>query len=181
MRELADAGRIRRLLRALGAAAREETTAYLSGGATAVLIGWRATTLDVDLRLEPEDDAVLRAIPALKDELRVNVELASPADFIPLPSGWAERSPFAGREGRLTFYHFDPYAQALAKLERDHAKDREDVTALVARGLVDPPRALVLFGEIEPQLYRFPAVDPPSFRRRVEAALAPGGWATGPR
>jgi hypothetical protein len=181
MRELADADRVRRLMRAMGAAARSETAAYFSGGATAVLVGWRATTLDVDLLLEPEDDAVLRAIPALKDELHVNVELASPADFIPALAGWVDRSLFAGREGLITFYHFDPYAQVLAKLERDHAKDREDVAALVGRGLVDPQRALALFAEIEPQLYRFPAIDPVSFRRRVEAALAPGGWATTPR
>jgi hypothetical protein len=28
------------------------------------------------------------------------------------------------------------------------------------------------FSEIEPRLYRFPAIDPPSFRRAVEAAAA---------
>jgi hypothetical protein len=29
-----------------------------------------------------------------------------------------------------------------------------------------------MFEEIEPQLYRFPAIDPESFRVRVSAALA---------
>jgi hypothetical protein len=170
VRELADAERIRRFMQALGRAAPSDGTCYLAGGATAVLIGWRPTTVDVDIALEPEPDALLRALPQLKDELQINVELASPGDFIPLPAGWADRSPFVAREGRLTFRHFDPYAQALAKLERAHRQDLEDVRAMADRSLVERHRLPELFAEIEPQLYRFPAIDPPSFRAAVEAA-----------
>jgi hypothetical protein len=125
----------------------------------------------VDLKLVPEQDAVLRAVPRLKEELSINVELASPGDFIPLPAGWEARSLLAERGRRLSFYHLDPYSQALAKLERDHARDREDVHALVASGLVDPSRLHAYFEEIEPMLYRFPAIDPPAFRTRVESTL----------
>jgi hypothetical protein len=156
---------------ALGAVADAETTAYLTGGATAVLCGWRETTIDVDVAFVPESDRLLRAIAALKEKLRVNVELASPADFIPVPGGWEERSPFVAREGRVTFRHFDPYSQALAKLERGHERDLADVRAMIDTCLVDPDRASSLFGEIEPLLYRFPAIDPQSFRRRVEREL----------
>jgi hypothetical protein len=78
---------------------------------------------------------------------------------------------FAGREGRLSFYHFDPYAQTLAKLERAHAQDLADVAEMVRRNLVDPARARAAFDELEPDLYRFPAVDPRAFRRRVEEAF----------
>lgn len=42
---------------------------------------------------------------------------------------------------------------------------------MIAAGLVDPARARAYFAEIEPCLYRYPAVDPPSFRRRVDEAL----------
>ena len=49
MRRLAEDTRIRRLMQALGAAANAETRVYFTGGATAVLEGWRATTVDVDL------------------------------------------------------------------------------------------------------------------------------------
>jgi hypothetical protein len=136
-----------------------------------VLLGWRGSTIDVDVRLVPETDALLRAIQRLKDELAVNVELASPVDFIPVPRGWEERSPFAAREGRLSFYHFDLVAQALAKLERGHALDLADVRAMLERGLVDSERARSYFGEIEGELYRFPAIDPRAFRNRVEDAL----------
>lgn len=171
MRELAAAERIGQLMRALGREAGEDGAVHLTGGATAVLLGWRPTTLDVDLALVPERDELLRAIARLKDELRVNVELASPADFIPVPSGWEERGLFIAREGPLTFYHFDLYAQALAKLERAHAQDIADVAAMVKRELVEPARALTYFERIEPNLYRFPAIDPPSFRRKVEDAF----------
>jgi hypothetical protein len=172
MRQLADAGRIRRLLRALGGAADRQGACYLTGGATAVLLGWRDSTIDVDILLIPESDAVLRAIQPLKDDLQINVELASPADFIPVPAGWEGRSLFEATEGSLTFYHFDPYAQALAKLERGHAQDLGDVAAMIELGLVNPGRLLAFFEEIKAELFRFPAIDPRAFRRQVEAATA---------
>ncbi len=172
MRELADEARIRRFLRALGASAGSEAVVYLAGGATAVLEGWRGTTVDVDLRIEPESDAILRALTRLKDELSINVELATPADFIPLPAGWEQRSPFVAREGSVTFRHFDPVAQALAKLERGHDRDLDDVRAMLDRGLVDRDTLRGAFDEIESELHKFPAIDPAAFRRRVEAHVA---------
>jgi len=156
-------------MRDLGRDASEETVCYFTGGATAVLIGWRGTTIDVDIRFEPEHESLLRVLPGLKETLRMNVELASPADFIPVPAGWEDRSPFVAREGRVTFRHFDPYAQALAKLERGHDRDLADVRALVDGGLVERGRLRELFDEIRPELYRFPAVDERSFARAVES------------
>lgn len=171
MRELADAERVRAFMRALGAAAADDGAGYLTGGATAVLVGWRESTMDVDLALVPESDGILRALPALKDALQINVELASPADFIPVAPGWEERGTFIAREGRLSFYHFDLVAQLLAKLERAHARDLEDVREMLERGLVDASAARRAYEELEPRLYRFPAVDPGSFRSRVEEVL----------
>jgi hypothetical protein len=171
MRRPVDATRIREFFRALGAEAREDTHLYLTGGTTAVLIGWRATTVDLDIKMVPEHDALFRAIPALKEKLEVNVELASPADFIPELPGWQERSRFIVREGKIDFFHYDFYSQALSKLQRGHGKDLEDVQEMIERKLVEPRKATELFEAIEGQLYRFPAIDPASFRRRVEAAL----------
>jgi hypothetical protein len=171
MRELADAERIRAFMRALGRSADVDGACYLTGGATAVLVGWRASTIDVDIRLVPKTKRLLRGLQRIKDELRINVELASPVDFIPGPSGWEERSVLVARKGRLSFYHFDLYAQALAKLERAHAQDLGDVTAMVERELIEPSRALAYFVETERELYRYPAVDPRAFRRRVEDAF----------
>jgi hypothetical protein len=172
MRRVADAARIRELMRALGRAAAEPGQVFLAGGATAVLIGWRETTVDVDLKLVPDQDSVLRAIPALKESLELNVELATPDDFIPVRPAWEERSPFIAREGRLTFRHFDLSAQALAKIERGHAQDLTDVREMLARGLVTRDGLREDFAAIEPLLYRYPALDAASFRRALEVALA---------
>ena len=42
---------------------------------------------------------------------------------------------------------------------------------LLDRGLVEPLRLKDLFDAIEPRLHRYPAVDPRSFRKRLDAAL----------
>jgi hypothetical protein len=46
VRALADAARIRAFMRALAQAARTPARLYFTGGATAVLHGWRASTVD---------------------------------------------------------------------------------------------------------------------------------------
>jgi uncharacterized nucleotidyltransferase DUF6036 len=171
MRELADANRIRHFMHAVAGAADRPGRVYFTGGATAVLHGWRASTIDIDVRLEPEQDAVLRAIARLKDELSINVELAAPIDFIPVPEGWGERSVFVAQEGPLTFFHFDLYAQALAKIERGHSQDLADVRTMLDRGLVDRARLRDYFQRIKPLLYKYPAIDPRAFERAVGAAL----------
>ena len=158
-------------MRRIGTTAPHDGVCYLTGSGTAVLLGWHGTTNDVEIELDPEQDEMLRALPAIKEELNVNVELASPRHFIPLPAGWEERSPSIGREGRLTFKHFDLYSQALAKLERGHNQDLKDVRVMLERRFVETDRLRSAFDEIEPQLYRFPAIDPADFRRRVEEFL----------
>jgi hypothetical protein len=175
MRRLVDAGRLHAFMRALGRRTDVETTCYLTGGATAVLLGWRDSTIDVDVLFAPENDQLLRAIPELKEELELNVELAFPGDFVPLPTGWEERSQFVERVGSVTFRNVDPYAQALSKLERGHDRDLTDVEAMISLDLVDRKRLLALFAEIEPDLYRFPAIDPAAFRLAVEAAVGGAG------
>jgi hypothetical protein len=172
MCRLTDVDRLERFMGGLARAAEGPADVYLTGGAAAVLLGWRGTTVDVDLKLVPESDALLRAIPRLKEQLAINVELASPDHFLPELPGWRERSPFVCSKPPLSFFHYDPYAQALAKLERAHRQDLADVEEMRSSGLVDPAMLLDMLAVIEPQLYRFPAVDPPSFRRRVEAFAA---------
>ena len=132
-----------------------------------MLHGWRATTLDVDLKVIPDRDEVLRSIPRIKEELSINVELAAPDQFLPPLLGWQERSEFIAREGALEFRHYDYYAQVLAKLERGHRQDVEDVRHMREAGKVHPARLLQLYEKIEPELYRYPAVDPVSLRRTV--------------
>lgn len=114
MRDLADETHIQEFMRALGRAAGIEGRVYLTGGATAVLYGWRTSTIDVDIKVIPDRDEV-------------------------------------------------------AKAERGHEQDLLDVKEMIASGLVDPAEARAQFEQIEPELYRFPAIDPASFRKAVEA------------
>ncbi len=168
MRRPVDGARLEEFLRALGRESREDVRVYLAGGATAVLLGWRPSTIDIDLKILPDSDRILQAIPRLKDSLEINVELACPGDFIPEIPGWQDRSPFIRREGRASFHHYDLEAQALAKIERGHDQDLLDASEMVRRKLVDPSNLLRRFEQIAPMLYRYPAIDPASFRRAVE-------------
>jgi hypothetical protein len=171
MRPPVDAERIRELAHRLGRVASNRTRIYLTGGATAVLEGWRASTIDVDVRLEPESDALLRELVRLKDRLQINVELASPPDFIPELPDWRERSPLVFRDGNVDVHHFDPYSQALSKIERGFAHDLADVRQMLEGGLIDPGRLAELYEAVEPQLFRYPAIDPAAFRRKLRDAL----------
>lgn len=175
MRGLTDLDSLTRFMRALGRAATAEARVYFTGGVTAVLYGWRRSTIDIDLELVPDRDELLRAIASLKDELQINVELAAPSHFIPALPGWESRSVFITREGAVSFYHYDFYAQALSKIERGHSQDRGDVAAMLAGGLVQPDRLRELFDAIESELYRYPAIDPRSFRAAVDSALTGAG------
>jgi len=151
----------------LGQHASSPTRVYFAGGSTAVLIGWRETTLDVDMRLDPESEELLRAIPKIKEDLQINIEFATPMDFIPVAPDWQRRSLFITAHGQLSFFHFDMYAQALGKLERGHSQDLADVTEMVSRGLIEPAQTIAYFESIEDQLFRYPSIDPDTFRQSV--------------
>ena len=172
MRDLTDAERVRAFMQALGRKSRSAGRVYLVGGACAVLLDWRATTIDIDLELDAALQPLLRDLPDIKESLRINVELAAPSHFIPEVPGWQDRSPFVAREGLIDFHHYDFYAQALSKLERAHARDLDDVTRMVTERLVAPSRLFQMFSLIEPEMFRYPAIDPPSFRRAVERFVA---------
>lgn len=168
MREKVSSEALEQFMKAVGRAGRTGARIYFVGGATAVMLGWRETTIDIDLKVVPEVNDILKALPELKERLEINVELASPDDFIPALPGWEERSQYIRREGSVEFFHYDFYAQALAKIERGHSTDMLDVRQMVERGLIEPARLLELFTRIEGLLYKYPAIDSKSFRQAVE-------------
>jgi hypothetical protein len=51
-------GPVERVTEVFARAAEGATTVYLVGGATAVLLGWRASPVAIDFVARPEDDAV---------------------------------------------------------------------------------------------------------------------------
>lgn len=167
MRSDTDRDALDALIGALARRVRAPHTLYLVGGASAVIEGFRASTLDVDVRPEPDSDELLRALSVLKDELDINIETTSPLDFLPELPGWRERSPHITHAGAIEVRHMDFRLQALAKLERGSEQDLADVSQMLARGLVDRPGLAAAFTLMRPGLFRFPAVDEPTFARRV--------------
>ena len=140
-------------------------------GATALLEGFRDATIDIDIKIDPDRGDVLRALPAIKEALGVNIELASPDLFIPVSDGWESRSPLVDRVGAVTYRNFDLAAQALAKIERGHERDQRDVQDLLAAGLVTPEAIRAEWTRIRDDLYRYPAIDPASLAANIDQAL----------
>ena len=158
-------------MEALAAAARSSGNVYLTGGATALLLGFREQTIDVDIKFDPEPAGAFEAIAAIKNDLDLNVELAAPDDFIPPAPDWRERSCHIATIGSLQFFHYDFSLQALAKLERGHAQDLEDAAQFLQKGYISADELRSRFAQIEPALIRYPAIDPARFKDKVEAFL----------
>jgi hypothetical protein len=85
--------RIEAFMSAFARVATGEARVFLVGGTSAVLLGWRESTLDIDLAMRPESDAMMRAIPELKERLHLYVEFASPDLFIPVPPAGRSEVP----------------------------------------------------------------------------------------
>ena len=172
MRDVADANKVQVFVKELGRACTSQGCVYLVGGATAVLYGWRQTTIDIDLKLDPEPEGAFSAIRQLKDRLNVNVELASPDAFVPPIPGWRGRSPLIDRWGQVEFRHFDLYTQAFAKIERGHERDESDVRAMVAEGLVSPTKMREIVQGAFEQIERYPHLDRATLMSKVDAFLS---------
>jgi hypothetical protein len=170
MRPPVDRQRILHFLHHLGQRFRRPGRVYLVGGTTLVFEGFRTQTLDVDLTFEvaqQDHGEFIRAVRGLKDELAINVEEASPDDFIPLPEGYQDRAKFVGRFGSLDVYHFDVYSVALSKIERGRDADFADVLALLEAGWLDFETLKRFFVEILPQVgERSLKDDPQEFQRK---------------
>ena len=169
MRAETDREKVERFMTALGDRVRGAGRIYLTGGGTAVLYGWRETTIDLDLKADPEPPQFFEAIAEVKETIDLNIELAAPDDFIPELPGWRDRSIFITRRSALDFYHYDLYSQALAKIERGHARDLTDLQSMLISQLIERDKLWELFLAIEPKLVHYPAIDPLTLRRAVVA------------
>jgi hypothetical protein len=171
MRRKVTVATLKQFMQELAAAALSPGKVYFTGGATALLLGFRDQTIDIDLKLDPEPAGAFEAIAALKNELNLNVELASPDDFIPPAADWRERSRHIASIGPVQFFHYDFAHQALAKLERGHAQDLEDVKSFMRAGHITADELKSTFARIEPGLIRYPALDPRQFQKKLEDFL----------
>jgi len=104
MRESLTADSLNSFMQALAGTAGTASRVYLVGGASAVLLGWRSSTIDLDLKFIPESDELLRSLPRLKEQLNINIELASPDDFIPALPGWQDAQSVYSTTGKIDLF-----------------------------------------------------------------------------
>ena len=169
MREDVTEERLRDLMNEIARTAprRRRFDVYLVGGGTAVLSGWRPTSIDADL-FAP-DESVFRDIQGIKERLNVNVEFARPEHFVPALPGSNDRHVFIETVGRVSYYHYDPYAQVLSKVVRGFERDLADAQAFVRSGMVDPDRLRKLVGRIRPSAYaKYPNLSQDAVQKAVE-------------
>ena len=144
---------------------------YLVGGGTAVLAGWRPSSVDADLFSEQEQ--VFRDIQRIKERLDVNVEFARPEQFVPELEGTADRHVFIETIGPVSYYHYDPYAQTLSKVVRGFRRDVEDAGHFISSGMVDPDRLRALVEQIPSSSYfRYPNLSRAAVKEAVDQFLS---------
>jgi hypothetical protein len=138
MRPNVDRQAIEHFLTELGRRFRQDGRLYLVGGAALVHAGIRpgssATTQDIDLEVASGD--MYQIIQQLKGQLNINVEFASPRDYLPLPHNWQSLSRYVGRYGTIDVFYFDFYSLALSKIARANSRDLQDVVLLLQQQVI---------------------------------------------
>ena len=160
---------------------------YLVSRTSHLAEGWCDRVPAIELAGKPElGDAVREAARALG----VDVVWESPADVIPLPAGWEERSLAtvalaevealakvarpamigpSGSGNTLELRHFDPYSVVLRLIARGDEPDYVAALEYVLHGWVDPARLESLLGEVVPRMTNETlAQDPAEFRRKFK-------------
>jgi hypothetical protein len=147
---------------------------FFVGGGTAVLAGWRDSTIDADLYSDTEE--IFRDVQAIKERLQLNIEFVRPEDFVPALAGSASRHVFIETVGKVSFYHYDPYAQLLSKVVRGFNRDMLDGASFVDSGMVDPKRFRSLVKGIPETAYaRYPALSRRGVLEAVDGFLSQRG------
>jgi len=172
MREPLTREHLIRLMKELAHAAprRGAYRVYFIGGGTAVYLGWRRSSVDVDLF--SDQDVVFRDIQQIKERLNINIEFARPEDFVPSLDGTADRHVFIETIGAIAFYHYDPYAQLLSKVVRGFQRDLDDARKFVSSGTVEPVQFRALVAKIPDAAYaRYPSLSRDGVERAVDRFL----------
>ena len=154
-------------LKNLGRAFHKQGRLYLVGGAALVHLGIRSgTTQDIDIEIRAtNEDEMAEAIRRLKDTMKINVEFASPADFIPIPNQWEMNAKYVGRYGFIDVFYFDFYSIALSKIERGSTADINDVKLLLQHDIIDLQELDNAYNEVLPRVGKRPynRLDPQKF------------------
>lgn len=173
MRPSVDKTAIESFLQQLGRTFRKSGRLYLVGGAALVHAGVRpGFTQDIDVQVSGTNEGeLIVAIQYLIQNMQINVEFASPMDFIPLPSQWETHAQYVGRYGGVDVFYFDFYSIALSKIERGNNRDLADVRLLVQQGIITLQELDVAYQDVLAQLGkgRYPRITPQRFSERYQA------------
>ena len=180
-------------LHAVLAAVRRRLTApsrlYLVCRTTHLAEGWTTVVPALELAGDAHSPHVEQAAREAAEGLGVELVWESPADIIPLPTGWELRArPFAlnDGDGPLEVRHFDPYSVVLRLIARGDEPDYVAALEYIRHGWVNPQQLEALFVEVTPRMTNQTlAQDPAEFRRKFKglrqlyqrdhAAYSPGG------
>ena len=155
-------------MKSIGKMLKKRATLYLTGGSTAILYGFREGTIDIDIA--GDMDELFSYIPKIKERLQINIEMAKPTDFVPSLPGEENRHITIGTFGKVTFMHFDPYAQVFSKIVRGHETDIADAKALVAAKLVEAKKLCEMVKKLpDDHFARYPRLNQPAIEAAVES------------
>ena len=151
---------IEKFLDALGKSFHKPGRLYLAGAAL-VHIGLRSGfTMDIDVAIEASDeDEMVTAIRRLVEKMQINVEFASPGDFIPLPTQWMAQARYVGRYGSIDVFYFDFYSLALSKISRGNERDLIDVQLLFQKKLITLEELDAAYNEVLPRMGKRPYIN----------------------
>ena len=182
---------------------------YLVSRTSHLAEGWRDRVPAFELAGDAGGAELGEAVREAGRALGVDVVWESPADVIPLPVGWEERSRPAMVEqggtgnslepgvpaartlrGGVEIRHFDPYSVVLRLIARGDEPDYVAALEYVLHEWVEPARLEALLGEVVPRMTNQTlAQDPAEFRRkfkglrqlylRSHAVYSPGGTRAG--
>jgi hypothetical protein len=172
---------------------------YLVSRTSHLAEGWRDRVPAFELAGDADRAELGEAVREASQALGVDLVWESPADVIPLPVGWEERSRPAiieqgGEQGStgnaLELRHFDPYSVVLRLIARGDEPDYVAALEYVRHAWVEPARLEGLLGEVVPRMTsQTLAQDPAEFRRkfkglrqlylRSHAVYSPGGTRAG--
>lgn len=172
MRPSVDKTAIESFLQQLGRTFRKPGRLYLVGGAALVHAGVRpGFTQDIVIKVGGANEGeLIVAIQRLIQQMQINVEFASPADFIPLPTQWGMHAKYVGRYGGVDVFYFDFYSIALSKIEQGNSRDIADVKLLIQQGIINLNELDAAYQEVLAQLGqgRYPRITPQRFSERYQ-------------
>ncbi len=113
----------------------------------------------------------MEAIRRLIQKLNINVEFASPRDFMPLPIQWMTQSQYIGRYGAIDVFYFDFCSIALSKIQRGSSLDINDVKLLLQQGIITLQGLDTAYKEVLVQVGKgsYAKLDPQRFAARYAA------------